>query len=189
MNRILTLLAIVLIGLPLSAQESSNTLEDQFTDVIDNSNRYQDYKVVKIYKLNALRTSVLDSISALEGRLQSASDTISSKDGKISSLSLELDKTKLDLAESRKKEDGISLFGMLLNKGTYNMIMWSLVALLLLVLGLNIVRFNRSNSVTRSAHTKLTEVEEEYEDYRQRMLEREQQLRRKLQDEINKQKK
>ena len=40
----------------------SNTLDAQFTDVIEKSNRYQDYKVVKIFKLNKLRKNVNDTI-------------------------------------------------------------------------------------------------------------------------------
>ena len=50
------------------SQENSNTLEDQFTDVIEKSNRYQDYKVVKIFKLNNLRKSVNDTIAAIENK-------------------------------------------------------------------------------------------------------------------------
>ena len=41
---------IAAFAINLQAQESENSLEDQFTDVIENSNRYQDYKVVKIFK-------------------------------------------------------------------------------------------------------------------------------------------
>ena len=68
-------------------------------------------------------------------------------------------------------------------------ILWSIIAVLLGLLLIYIFRFNRSNSVTLSTNGKFDELEIEYENHRQRSLEREQQLRRKLQDEINKQKK
>ena len=183
----------LMLGAILLAQEQpaepTNNLDDQFTDVIENSNRYQDYKVVKIYKLNALKQNVMDSIAALDKDLATANDTIAAKDNKINQLSSSLKSTQDDLTESRAKENGISLFGMLLTKSTYNTIMWSVTGLLLLLLVITIVRFRQSNTVTKASQLKLSEVEEEYEDYRTRTLEREQQLRRKLQDEINKQKK
>lgn len=183
----------LMLGAILLAQEQpaepTNNLDDQFTDVIENSNRYQDYKVVKIYKLNALKQNVMDSIAALDKDLATANDTIAAKDNKINQLSSSLKSTQDDLTESRAKENGISLFGMLLTKSTYNTIMWSVIGLLLLLLVITIVRFRQSNTVTKASQLKLSEVEEEYEDYRTRTLEREQQLRRKLQDEINKQKK
>ncbi|PQB04535.1 tRNA (guanine-N1)-methyltransferase [Aureitalea marina] len=192
-KKTLVLLYIFLmLGAILLAQETTetgNTLDDQFTDVIDNSNRYQDYKVVKIYKLNALKKSVMDSLAAIEKDLNTAQDTIAAKDNTIGGLSANLKSTQDELAVSREKENGISLFGILLTKSTYNTIMWSSIGLLLLLLVVTVVRFRQSNAVTRESKLKLAEVEEEYEDYRQRTLDREQQLRRKLQDEINKQKK
>lgn len=183
----------LMLGAVLLAQQAndsvSNTLEDQFTDVIQNSNRYQDYKVVKQYKLAALKKNVTDSIAALKSELKIAHDTISAKDSSIDALSASLQTTQADLEESRQKENGISLFGILLTKSTYNTIMWSVIGLLLLLLAIIVIRYRQSNSVTQQSRSKLEEVEQEYEDHRQRTLEREQQLRRKLQDEINKQKK
>lgn len=183
----------LMLGAILLAQEQpanpANSLEDQFTDVIENSNRYQDYKVVKIFKLNALKKSVMDSIAALDNNLATAQDTISAKESTINTLTTNLKATQNDLTESRAKENGISLFGILLTKSTYNTIMWSTIGLLLVILVITVVRFRQSNAVTKASQLKLSEVEEEYEDYRTRTLEREQQLRRKLQDEINKQKK
>ena len=51
-----------------------------------------------------------------------------------------------------------------------------------------IYRFKNSNTVTKSAKKSLAEIEEEYEDHRRNALEREQKVRRQLQDELNKQK-
>ena len=49
-------------------------------------------------------------------------------------------------------------------------------------------KFKRSNSITIDAKKSKAEIEEEYEGHRQRSIEREQKLRRELQDELNKQK-
>ena len=64
--------------------------------------------------------------------------------------------------------------------------MWSIISILLLSLGLFIFKFRNSNVITKDARNKLVEVEEEFDRHRQKTIEEQQQLRRKLQDEINK---
>ncbi|RLD74786.1 MAG: hypothetical protein DRJ07_19300 [Bacteroidetes bacterium] len=51
-----------------------------------------------------------------------------------------------------------------------------------------IFRFKASNAITKQANGLLTETEEEFEIYKATALEREQKVRRELQDELNKQK-
>ncbi|MAN59302.1 MAG: tRNA (guanine-N1)-methyltransferase, partial [Flavobacteriaceae bacterium] len=61
--KIVTLLFLHCCILSLSAQEEqtgtvqvfTNTIEDQFNEVVDESNDYQDYKVIKKNKINKLR--------------------------------------------------------------------------------------------------------------------------------------
>jgi cytochrome c-type biogenesis protein CcmH/NrfF len=177
--------------LSLSAQEatSQNTLEDQFTNVIDKSNSYQEFKVIEKYKINRLKKSVLDSVASLEATIDTLSSEIGAQKQEISSLNQTLRSTNNDLVASKEKENGIYLFGILLQKTTYNLILWAIIAILLLLTGVFVMKFRSSNSVTRDAKLKLEETEAEFDNHRQRALEREQQLRRKLQDELNKQKK
>ncbi len=188
----ITFALLLTVGI-LNAQEQEtelpNTLEGQFTDVIENSNRYQDYKVVKIYKLNDLKKSVFDSIAALEAEIDSSQTTITKQDSQINTLSQDLKTTQEDLTLSKKREDGISFLGALLPKATYNGIMWTIILVLIAGVAFLVYKFKSSHRDTRAAQLKLAETEEEFETHRQRTLEREQQLRRKLQDEINKQKK
>ncbi|NND64295.1 MAG: tRNA (guanine-N1)-methyltransferase [Flavobacteriaceae bacterium] len=172
----------------VSAQ-SKATLEEQFTDVFDKSNRFEDYKVIKIYKLNSLRKNVNDSLAAIEQELETANAEIGTQNSEISKLKQDVSSLQSQLATSQSKEDGIYLFGSLIKKSTYKTTMWSIIVVLILLALFLLFRFRNSNSVTKSANLKLAEIEEEFESHRQRTLEREQQLRRKLQDEINKQKK
>ncbi|WP_290624935.1 tRNA (guanine-N1)-methyltransferase [Altibacter sp.] len=184
------LFCVFMIHAQEEAQETlTNSLEDQFVDVVDNSNNYQDYKVIKKTKINKLRENIMDSIAALETEIQTSETSLDQQKNKIASLTQELAKTQEDLALSRKKENGIELFGMLTEKSTYNTIMWSIILILLLALGFFIYKYKNSNSVTKEAQLKLAETEIEFEEHRQKAIEQQQQLRRKLQDEINKNRK
>lgn len=169
-------------------QNNRNTLENQFNSIIKKSNSYQDYKVVKKVKLNQLQKSVLDSIAALETKIETLSEEITTQQEEIAGLNKSLTSTNNDLIVSKEKEHGIYLFGMLLQKTTYNIILWFIIGTLLFLLVVFVMNFRRSNSIAGNATLKLRESEEEFDAFRQRSIEREQQLRRKLQDELKKNK-
>ena len=75
-----------------------------------------------------------------------------------------------------------------MSKAGYNVLMWSIIAGLLILLLFFIFKFKNSNAITRQAKFALAETEEEFEEHRKRALEREQKVMRRLQDELNKQK-
>ncbi len=175
--------------LPAIAQQNTTTLEEQFVDVIDKSNRYEDYKVVKIYKLNNLKKNVLDSIASIKKDLENAQGTIALQKSEIDTLTQSVTSLQTELKTSIENQDGINLFGALIKKTTYKITMWGIIGLLVLIALFLSFKFKNSNVITKAANLKLAETDEEFETHRQRALEREQQLRRKLQDELIKNKK
>ncbi len=180
------LLTILLFSSILFAQENANTIENQFISVVDKSNNYQEFKVIKKTKIYALRKNILDSIAALENTINITNSEISQQKTQISTLQTELSTTKGNLVTSKEKEDGIELLGMLTKKSTYNIIMWSIIGGLIAILALLFYKFKSSHSVTKESLLKLSETESNFDSHRQKTLENEQLLRRKLQDEINK---
>ncbi|MGV6828529.1 MAG: hypothetical protein ACWA45_03945 [Flavobacteriales bacterium] len=186
-NKNIYLLSLFFIVCSLSAQNKSfTTLDQQFDDVINKSNSYQEFKVVKKIKLNSLRKNVNDSIISFKKTITDAHILIEEQKKNINSLKTELANTQNDLAVSIEKEDGINFFGILTKKSTYNLMMWSLVGLILALLLFLFYKYKNSHAITKKANLKLKETEEEFENHKRKSLEREQQLRRKLQDEINK---
>ena len=175
--------------LPAIAQQKTTTLEELFVDVIDKSNRYEEYKVVKIYKLNNLKKNVEDSIASIKKDLENAQGTIALQKSEIDTLTQSMSSLQTELNTSIENQDGINLFGALIDKTTYKITMWGIIGILVLVVLYLLFKFKNSNVITKAAKLKLTETDEEFETHRQQALEREQQLRRKLQDEIIKNKK
>lgn len=171
------------------AQESKTidtTLEAQFIEVIDNSNNYLEFKVIKKNDLATLRKNILDTVAGLEDAILEKNEMIASQKATINKLENTLTNTNESLANSREKEDGILFFGTLLKKATYNTILWSIIGGLLLALAWFMYKFKNSNAITKEAKHKLAEVEKEFDAHRAKKLEEIQQIRRKLQDEINK---
>ena len=75
-----------------------------------------------------------------------------------------------------------------MTKTGYNTILWSIITGLLAFLLFFIYRFKASNTITKQANALLADTEAEFENYKAKALEREQKVRRELQDELNKQK-
>lgn len=194
MKKILLLtLPLFLFTLSLTAQDSiqvkKNTLNEQLTDAFDKSNSYQEYKVIKKTQLATLKRNILDSVSSLEKKINSHEIELGQQKNEIDSLRQNLKNTQQTLSNSKEKEDGIAVFGILTSKAVYNTIMWSIILILLAVGGFLFYRFLNSSKITNAAQLNMAEMEIELEDYRRNSLEREQKLRRKLQDEINKNRK
>lgn len=175
------------------ATEESKSIESQFDKIFRISTTYKPkdtpkrYKVIDIQKYIDLKSNVLDSLSSSAKIIIEKENLLKTERDNISKTKDLLSKTKSDLDIALQKENSISLFGMQLSKSSYNLILWSIITLLLIGLFYFIFKFSRSNILTKEAQDNLLDIEQEFEQHRKKSLEREQKLRRQLQDEINKQ--
>src|SRR5690606_27367987 len=167
---------------------TDSNLEGQFEFIYDKSSNYQEYKVVKRVWLDQLRNNILDSVASVEEKLATSQKLTEDQNNEITSLKNSLEETNNNLTTVSAEKDSITFLGTQIEKSAYKTIMWSIVLLLALIILFLAYKFKNANTITREAKKTLIEVEEEYEDYRRKALEREQKVRRQLQDEINKQK-
>lgn len=167
--------------------EQPNTVENQFKKLYKGSNNYQIYKVIKKNEFLNLQKNILDSVKAIKKDAATKQLKINEQLKAVTSLQTKIDSLKTDLSVSVGKEDAISFIGIPLNKSSYNTIVWSIIGGLLIGLAFFVYRFNNSNIVTKETKDLLADIEEEFEAYKKKSIDKEQKLRRQLQDEINKQ--
>lgn len=167
--------------------EETNSIENQFDKIYRVSTTYQSYKVISKDSYQSLKSNVLDSLKSSKMIISKKDILLNAEKENIEKNKTLLSKTQLDLEAALIKENSISVAGLQLSKVTYNLILWSIVIILLLALSYFIFKFTRSNVLTREAKDNLAEIEEEFEKHRKNTLDKEQKLRRQLQDEINKQ--
>jgi len=172
---------------------NSGTIDSQFEYVFRKSGNFkgtngQKYEAVKFSSLLTLKAHVLDSLKTTYTKLANSEKTVENQSKEIESLKIQLGDTKSNLEQTNSEKNNMALLGMQMSKVNYNVLMWSIIAALLAMLLFFIYKFKGSNSLTKQAKLKLDEVETEYEEHRRNALEREQKVRRQLQDEINKQK-
>lgn len=165
----------------------SGTIEEQFNTLIDKSNDFQEYKNLKHYNLNRFRKNFKDSLKATKLKFDKANATIESQKKNMESLQNQISDLNKKINDISVDKDTVDFFGMRLTKTSYNAILWSLILAFLATALFFLFRFKSSNAITKAAKKSLAEIEEEFETHRKKALEREQILRRQLQDEINKQ--
>lgn len=186
---ILTILFLSISFISFSQNEESqesNSIEGQFDKIYRTSTTYQVYKVIGKDKYQILKKNVLDSLKDAKNLISEKENLLKTERENIKKTKEVLSKTQADLEESNKKENSISLFGTQLSKTSYNLLLWSIIIISLLALFYFIFKFSQSNVLTKQAQNNLLDVEQEFEQHRKKSIEREQKLRRQLQDEVNK---
>ena len=171
----------------------NSSINDQFEYVLSKSGNFkglsgQQYEAVKRSMFLTLQKHTNDTLKMIREDLAKTRATVASQAKEINSLKSNLESTQTTLDNTNKEKDSMALFGMQMSKSGYNLLMWGIIGLLLASLLFFIYKFKNSNAITRQARKALAETEEEFEEHRKTALEREQKVRRQLQDEINKQK-
>ncbi len=194
----LSAIAITFTFFTVQGQEEGTTAEDpdlvsQFQTLEKKSGNYNAngirYEVIRLADLNRIKKSVFDSINTANASISELTATIDGNTKEISELNIKLKETTDNLTQVTTEKDSISFFGALLSKGTYKAIVWGIIGVLALLLFLFIYKFRNSNFLTQQAKSALSDLEKEFEEHRRNALEREQKVSRRLQDELNKQKK
>lgn len=162
------------------------TLEGVFQQLIDRSGAWQNFKMLDRGKLAAFQRSMTDSINGVRSQLVAEKQKVKENEATIKELNDKITEIQAALDQTKDQKDSVSFFGVLVSKGLYNTIMWGIVLALASLLVLYIYKFSNGNVVTKKSINDLNELQEEYENYRKAAIEREQKVRRQLQDEINK---
>lgn len=182
-----TIATVILLWMSVaSAQDPTVTIDQQFTEVIEGSNNYQQFKVIEKVKMSRLQANTKEKISSLRTEIASLKSEMETKQTAALKVRTDLENTQQALEITKSEKDSIVFLGSQMQKGTYQTMMWSIVGLLFLGLLFFIYKFKNSHTLTKEAQHKLDETEAEFDNYRRKALEKEQKLGRQLQDERNK---
>jgi len=169
---------------------STNT-EGNSTDIYYLASDLYD-KVLSKHKIQTVYAILNGTYGSASDKERSAADleaekqTVKTHENTIKTLNDNITELQTTLDETKNQKDSMNIFGALLSKGLYNTIMWGIVLVLAVLLIFYIYKYANGNVVTKKSISDLAELQEEYENYRKAAIEREQKVRRQLQDEINK---
>ena len=163
-----------------------NTIENQFLKTYSNAKKWHEYKMIAKTDFLNFQKSVLDSVSTLKKSINVKNQLIVEKQNNITKLESEIKTINESLNTSKTKENSINLFGALISKELYNSIVWGIIGLLTLAVAFFVYKYKNNISITKKAKESLVDIEEEFNNFRKKTIEKEQKLRRQLHDEMNK---
>ena len=165
---------------------SKQELMKNFSIMMKKSLPYKNYKVIDQNQIvnfqsdlgNYLRKEGVAQKKILN-QLEAKNNTIIALQNKISGL---------QNANSSLLGDvkSISFLGMSISKTAFTSVMWFLLIVAIAFSGILFLKFKRANNIASSSKSVLRELEDEYEVFRRVCIQREQNLKRKLFDEIKK---
>lgn len=187
-------IALLLITSNIFSQTTNKLIDSasvkyQFDNLIDKSNDFKGYKVIKATSLLKLQSNVLDSLSVSKEKILANADFRNSQKRLIDSLQTKSTASKTVVSNLRSEKESISLFGIQFEKTYFKTLFFLIVLGLIATLLFFIFQFKQSNAKTIESKLALKESEKEFDIYKEKALEREQKAMRRLQDELNKRKK
>ncbi len=196
MNRVIAFALILTLFVPFmnsygQTSQKENPLEgapieEQFNYTIEKSNRYEEFRVVRIAWLLKLKSNVADTLNLLQNQLAGNKKQLNLHQQRIDSLKIQIDKANVQLDKAVTEKNSLNFLGAQISKGSYQTTMWGLVLILAGALAVFILLFKRSHIVTAQTKIKNDELQKEFEEHRKRVLEREKVVARNHLNELNK---
>lgn len=167
-------------------EDADQSISGTYRYLYDNSETYNNYKVFKISSINSLMTKVQDTLRYQRRIIAEERQEIADLNSSIENLNLRIDELDTELKQTQRVAGSISLFGILISKATYNIILWSIIAGLIVLLVIAYGSHARSLRLYTIARKEFTDLNEEFEEYRRASQENKVKLGRELQTERNK---
>jgi peptidoglycan hydrolase CwlO-like protein len=177
---------LALITVYAQSEEQDATLESNFRVLRENSETFQQYKVIPIVSLNSFEKQLSDTLQAYKTKVSEANNAKNTAFKKADSLKSEMTDLQAELDETQLLVDGIMFLGMPMQKSSYTIMVWSIIFVLLAGVIFIYVLFLNSNRVTKQTRIGKNRVDNELEELRKAAHEKQVKIKRELQTALNK---
>lgn len=178
------------------APATNAQLEKQFENLKSTSNRWQDFKVVKISKLDSFWDSVKETVAAkdrklenfaaeADAELQQALQNVTAQEQQLQDMQSEMKKKEAEIQQSMHDITHISVLGIDVPKPLYLLLTGGIILALLVALGVMALQHKNSKRVAAEKRKAYEDIEHELNVHIKNAREREQKIKRELQTERN----
>ncbi|MCU0355517.1 MAG: hypothetical protein MUD08_17525 [Cytophagales bacterium] len=165
--------------------QAQNTLNGQYQQLKEESNDYQEFKVIKKTTLDAFWSRVQDSIAVNKRKLAEARKEIDTQKAELGQLQNQLKASQEQMRQKDEAASEVPVLGIGVDKGGYVTFSYFLYAVLLGVLAFFFIQYQRSGRVTAGIRKDYEEARASVDDYKRKLLETQTSLGRELQTERN----
>ena len=174
--RFLTCSILVLSTLNLSrAQDQEQALDlslsGQLNLIMDKAETYENYKVIRSNDLVNFKSSMIDSLIEYKMEISTLETDMLTLRKDFELLKSEFEETQLKLQVSEEQNASIPFLWFTVNKSAYNIVLWSLIALLILSLGILYYRIKHVCAVVKRVKSAYSKIMDEYRAQRHQAVE------------------
>jgi uncharacterized protein HemX len=162
------------------------TLEQQFREIMQETETFKSYKVIQIERLNSFWDTVEDSIQQKENAVLTANQKIAEQQNTINKLNNTIREGRASIEEAAYDREHINVIGIDFNKATFIIISFLIIAALLAVIAFGYGKYKYSTKVAAEKSKSYDKLEEEYKNHQDKAREKQMKLKREIQTHINK---
>ena len=143
---------------------TTGTVKEQIDYVSDRTRIYDNFRAVREDMFQAITKNALDTLASTRSDILLLTGEGRKLNLRIDSLKRLLGDTRNELEEITKNKNSIEVMGVMLNKTTYNLMMWGLAGVLIMLLIIGWLSFKRSLVITRDTKKELEELQKYVKD-------------------------
>lgn len=156
----------------MNAWKKEQGLEKQYEVFKENLNFWNGSYFMKPLQLDEFYTAMKGSVAELEKVNRECNLQISDLRNELNVNQAKTKEIQENLDESIKHQESIVVFGLLVHKNTYAVILYSIIIGLLVLAAFAMLLFKRSNKITVRTQKDYKELKQEYEEHKKNALDR-----------------
>jgi len=164
----------------------TGSIENQFDYIITKSSSYKEFQLIRRSSILKVKKHAIDSLNIVRKEWSTTKEALSKMGTTIQQLEADAVRLKNEKAKVVHVKDKITFLGGDCSKSTYNSMMWSIIGVLIIALLFFVLQFKNNYIVSKHNKEEIKKLGEELDLVKKKALKKEQELMRKLQDELNK---
>ncbi len=148
------------------------TLNEQYEYLHERTNIYNNFRAIREDMFQRIRRNSLDSLNSAHREIGSLKQEITQHQASKDSLEILLDETVSERDAAIRDRDSLFLFGISMNKTFYNVLLWSIIGGLAVILVVIFFLFKRAHHIASQKTRETKELQDEFDEYRKTSRER-----------------
>jgi hypothetical protein len=145
---------------------TKNSLKEQMNYLEERTKIYENYRAIREDMFQKLKGNIADTISVAKNNIAALSIETEILKHSIDSLSGYLKTVQTNLEDITRTKNSIKVLGIEVGKVIYNLVMWTILALLTGSIIMGFLLFKRNLSITNNTKKEYQELKDEFETYR-----------------------
>lgn len=141
-------------------------LTEQLDYIEERTRIYENFRAIREDMFQKVMSNSLDTVASLKSRIGNLSAELNGQRLELDSLSSLLKDTRDELDLAIKNRDNMILLGLSMNKASYNLILWAVIAGLAFLLVTGFMLLKRTRVVMNRTINETEELKAEFEDYK-----------------------